>query len=165
MDTSFQKTVGTDEWGTPWDMVNALGEFDLDPCASVENAKAKRFYTKEDDGLRQPWGRRIWCNPPYSQPLLADFCKKMAEHGNGILLIFARTGNKVWQESVFPKADAVLFLRRRVRFCLPDGTQGGSAGCDSALVAYGWSNVEALRKSGLEGTLVILGGTEIVGRK
>lgn len=156
MDTSFQKTTASDEWGTPWEIVHALGEFDLDPCASNDNHKAPDFYTKEDDGIKQPWYGRVWCNPPYSQPALYDFCERMVEHGNGILLIFARTGNKVWQEIIFPKATAVLFLRRRVRFCLPDGTQGGSAGCDSALVAFGWSNVEAIEKSGIEGKLVVL---------
>lgn len=164
MDTSFQKTVGTDEWGTPWEIVNALGKFDLDPCACEGNAKAETFFTKEQDGLSREWFGRVWCNPPYSQPLLGQFCAKMAEYGNGILLIFARTGNKVWQESVLPKADAILFLRRRVRFCLPDGTPGGSAGCDSALVAYGYQNVEALRNSGLEGTLVVMGKTEWIGK-
>lgn len=119
-------------------------------CEGVRRASRK------DDGRAQPWHGRVWCNPPYSQPALYQFCEKMAEHGNGILLIFARTGNKVWQEIIFPRATAVLFLRRRVRFCLPDGTQAGSAGCDSALVAFGWNNVEALEKSGIEGKLVIL---------
>ena len=80
----------------------------------------------------------------------------MAEHGNGILLIFARTGNKVWQEIIFPKADAVLFLRKRIKFLLPDGTPGGSAGCDSALVAFGKENVEALWKCGIEGSIITL---------
>ena len=80
----------------------------------------------------------------------------MAEHGNGILLIFARTGNKVWQEIIFPRATAVLFLRKRIRFLLIDGTPGGSAGCDSALVAFGKGNVDALEKCGIEGSLIVL---------
>lgn len=156
MDTSFQKTIASDEWQTPWEIVHALGEFDLDPCASNANHKAPDFYTKEDDGLALPWHGRVWCNPPYSQPALYQFCEKMAKHGNGVLLIFARTGNKVWQEVVFPKATAVLFLRKRVRFIDADGQQGGGAGCDSALVAFGWENVAALERCGIEGSLVIL---------
>jgi len=116
MDTSFQKTTASDEWQTPWEIVHALGDFDLDPCASNANHKAPDFYTKDEDGLAQPWHGRVWCNPPYSQPALYQFCEKMAEHGNGILLIFARTGNKVWQEIIFPKATAVLFLRKRIQF-------------------------------------------------
>ena len=125
MDTSFQKTTASDEWQTPWEIVHALGEFDLDPCATAMSAKAPQFYTKEQDGLAQPWHGRVWCNPPYSQPALYQFCEKMAEHGNGILLIFARTGNKVWQEIIFPKATAILFLRKRIQFIDNQGVRGG----------------------------------------
>lgn len=157
MNTSFQKTTASDNWATPWEIVNALGKFDLDPCCAPENAKAEKFYTIENDGLTQKWGGgRVWCNPPYSQPALYQFCQKMAEHGNGILLIFARTGNKVWQEIIFQKATAVLFLRKRIRFIGEDGEPGGSAGCDSALVAFGWENVAALEKCGIEGSLIVL---------
>lgn len=156
MDTSFQKTTASDEWGTPWEIVHALGEFDLDPCSSNANHKAPDFYTKDDDGLAQPWHGRVWCNPPYSQPALYQFCEKMAEHGNGILLIFARTGNKVWQEIIFQKATAILFLRKRIQFVDNQGVRGGAAGCDSALIAFGWENVAALEKCGIEGRLVVL---------
>ena len=125
MDTSFQKTEASDEWATPPEMVDALGKFDLDPCATDRSAKAPAWYTKEQNGLSKEWFGRVWCNPPYSQPALYRFCEKMAEHGNGILLIFARTGNKVWQEIIFPRATAVLFLRKRVQFIDNQGNRGG----------------------------------------
>ena len=81
----------------------------------------------------------------------------LAEHNNGILLIFARTGNKVWQERIFPKATAVLFLRKRIQFIDNQGLRGGgAAGCDSTLIAFGWENVAALERCGIEGKLVVL---------
>ena len=46
-------------WETPqyfFDQLNAEFNFDLDPCALPENAKCKRFFTPEDDGLQQNWG-------------------------------------------------------------------------------------------------------------
>lgn len=156
MNTSFQKTAASDEWATPPEIVNALGKFDLDPCATERSAKAPAFFTKEQDGLKQDWFGRVWCNPPYSQPALYQFCEKMAQHGNGILLIFARTGNKVWQEIIFPRATAILFLRKRIQFVDNQGFKGGAAGCDSALIAFGWENVAALEKCGIEGRLVVL---------
>lgn len=59
----------TDEWATPPEFfakVNAeFGPFDLDPCATAENAKAPRWYTKEDDGIIQPWFGNVWLNPVY----------------------------------------------------------------------------------------------------
>ena len=103
-------------------------------------------------------GGRIWLNPPYSQPLITQFCQRFADHGNGICLLFGRTGNKIFQEIMLPRADAVLFLRKRIKFYRPDGTQGGSGGCDSVLFAFGRENAEALLRSHLEGVFVPLNG-------
>ena len=157
MDTSFQKTSASDEWYTPREILDALGPFDLDPCAPIKPLwrTAERMVNKDEDGLKISWGGgRIWCNPPYSQPLLTEFCKRMVENGNGILLIFARTGNKCFQEILMPNADAILFMRHRVRFYLPDGSRGGSAGSDSCLIAFGQDNVRALKESGIAGLLL-----------
>lgn len=49
----------TDLWATPqafFDELNAEFHFDLDPCALPSNAKCKRFFTPDDDGLKQDWG-------------------------------------------------------------------------------------------------------------
>ena len=58
----------TDMWETPQDLFDDLDRefhFDLDVCATQENAKCKRYYTPEQDGLIQPWKGTCWCNPPY----------------------------------------------------------------------------------------------------
>lgn len=159
MDTSFQKTKASDEWFTPKELVEALGEFDLDPCEPVRLLwrLAKRGFNKYDDGLSQSWGGqnvRVWLNPPYSQPLLDQFVKKMVEHGNGIMLTFARVDNRLFQGTILPNCDGILFLRHRVRFYMQDGTRGGSPGSGSCLIAFGKENVDALRNSGLEGFLM-----------
>ena len=57
----------SDYWGTPQWIIDALGPFDLDVCATPENAKAPKFYTEADNGLRRAWPGRVWCNPPFSQ--------------------------------------------------------------------------------------------------
>lgn len=52
----------TDLWATPQDFyekLNADFGFTLDPCATPENAKCAKFYTKEQDGLRQNWGGEL----------------------------------------------------------------------------------------------------------
>lgn len=61
----------TDSWSTPPDffakVVAEFGPFDLDPCATAENAKAPKYYTREQDGLTQPWYGKMWVNPPYGR--------------------------------------------------------------------------------------------------
>jgi hypothetical protein len=77
----------------------------------------------------------------------------MAEHGNGIMLIFARTETATWQKDIFPFADATLLPEGRVHFYLPTGERGRSGTAPSALLAYGEDNVDALRNAGIGGAL------------
>jgi len=161
MDTSFQKTTGSDEWYTPREIIDALGTFDLDPCAPERPLwpTARTMWDKQFDGLDHEWGGvRVWLNPPYSQPALTRFARRMAENGNGIMLTFARVDTALFQDLLLLEADAVLFLRHRIRFYRPDGTRGDSAGSGSCLLAFGRENAYALRTCGLEGVYVPLDG-------
>lgn len=159
MNTSFERSSNpTDEWYTPKEIIDALGEFDLDPCAS-ENPlwkTAKRSFNKKDDGLKQEWKGRVWLNPPYSRPLILKFVEKMANHGNGIALLFNRCDNKMFYDIIFKKADAMMFLKGRIKFYRADGTRGDSPGCGSVLIAFGKDNAEILKNSKIEGKFVWL---------
>lgn len=142
----------TDEWYTPPEILNALPRFDLDPCAPVGGPMFHHcpyWWTKLDDGLSKPWFGHVWLNPPYSAPL--EWMKRMAEHGDGVALIFARTETRWWQDHVFGRADEIRFLRGRLKFVREDGTVGDSAPAPSALVAYGEWAVEAVACSGIDG--------------
>ena len=63
----------TDEWSTPDEFFEKLNDefcFDLDPCANHENHKCKKYFTKEEDGLKMDWrGHRVFCNPPYGREI------------------------------------------------------------------------------------------------
>jgi hypothetical protein len=147
----------TEVWLTPPSMVEALGHFDLDPC-SAENMPWRitdRYYTEKDDGLAQQWEGRVFMNPPYG-PKLDPFLHKLAQHGDGIALVFARTETRAFFRNVWGIADAIMFLKGRVKFYRPDGTQGQSSGSPSCLIAYGQNNVDALYESGLEGFIIRL---------
>ncbi len=148
----------SDDWVTPRYVVDALGVFDLDPCACEPMPwhLASRWFTKSDNGLTQPWRGRVWLNPPYG-PEAERFLMRLADHGNGIALIPARTETRWFHEQVWQRADAVMFLRGRLTFLRPDGSHGsGNSGHSSCLVAYGLANVDALRASGLPGVVVNL---------
>jgi hypothetical protein len=146
---------GTDVWLTPPSILEALGEFDLDPCSSLNRPwdTAKHHFTIEDDGLAQEWFGRVWCNPPYGKAM-NPFLDKMVKHGNGIVLIFARTETKAFFDYVWDKADAILFIKGRLKFHTPNGKAAGTAGSPSVLIAYGEENVKALETCGVEGKLL-----------
>ena len=147
MNTSFERVkTGKDEWLTPPQLIQPLGEFDLDPCSPVNRpwSTAKAHYTKHDDGLALPWFGRVWLNPPYGNQT-GKWMKKLADHGNGVALTFARTETKMFFDTVWNRADAILFLRGRLKFHNVDGTPGNnSAGAPSCLIAYGETNALSL---------------------
>ena len=148
----------TDEWYTPQYIIESLGDFDLDPCVP-ENPlfqTATTMYNKKDDGLSKEWFGRVWLNPPYSRPLVELFVNKLAEHDNGIALLLNRCDNKMFQDVIFKKAAAIKFLRKRIRFLKPDGSQGDSPNCGSVLIAFGENNVEILKNNSLEGKFIKL---------
>lgn len=67
-DTRFKSN--TVEWPTPPELylpLHAEFGFDVDVAATAENAKCANYWTKEQDGLLQPWGKCNWMNPPYGK--------------------------------------------------------------------------------------------------
>jgi len=76
---------------------------------------------------------------------------KLKNHGNGIALIFARTETKCFFEHIWDDADALLFVKGRIKFYHVTGIQGGTPGAPSVFIAYGRNNANALRNSGIEG--------------
>lgn len=156
---SFQHSANaSDEWYTPIEIIRSLGDFDLDPCAPVVPLwqTAKVMYNRNDDGLTKEWLGRVWLNPPYSRPLITRFVKKMAEHNNGIALLFNRCDNVMFHDIIFPTATAMKFLRKRIRFYRPDGTRGESPGCGSVLIAWGDVNADIIRDCNLIGKYILL---------
>ena len=162
MDTSFERAKNgesTTTWLTPPALINALGKFDLDPCMPENRPwdTATLHYTEKDNGLIQQWNGRVWCNPPYGEEG-RKWMAKCADHGNCIAIIFARTQTRMFFESVWDKADAVLFVKGRIKFHRVSGEAGLSAGAPSVLVAYGPDNATALEASGIQGKFIRLKG-------
>ena len=157
MNSSFDKTTGNDEWLTPLELVNSIGPFDTDPCTPIERPwdTAKVHYNKLDDGLSKIWKGFIFCNPPYGRETY-KWLEKLASYNNGIGLIFARTDTRGFQEQVFEKADALFFIKGRIKFCNVEGVAQGPAGAPSCLIAYGQEAVKRLENLSINGKIVYL---------
>lgn len=142
------------QWFTPKYIFDALGlEFDMDTCSPGEgltHVPAKKHLTIVEDGLATPWEGTVFVNPPYGKhtPLWLD---KLAEHGDGIALVFTRTDAK-WFQKIADKITAVCFISGRVRFHkgnIDEGSNVGTPGTGSMLIAFGDTAADALKKSGL----------------
>lgn len=140
----------TDEWYTPPEIFEALGEtFDLDPCSPeagpVPWVPARRFLSPIDNGLWHPWDGFVWMNPPYGTQT-GDWVERLAAHGAGIALVFARTDTR-WFHDAARTTTAMLFLEGRIRFIRPDGTRGDAPGAPSVLVGFGERAALALHRA------------------
>lgn len=170
--------AGTVTWLTPPEIIAELGgpdSFDLDPCGGPFRGPfrtARRmlpfaFY----DGLAVPWAGRVWLNPPYTTGEIGDWLGRLADHGQGTALIFARTETEAFQRQVFERASGLLFLAGRLHFHHGDGTRAkANAGAPSVLCAYGPDDLDRLAASGLPGHLaplqfarfVVVAGAELM---
>ena len=138
MTTNVHFKSQTDEWSTPQDLFDRLnaefGPFDLDPCATANNAKCARFFTREDDGLSLLWNAsRIFMNPPYGRAIGKWMKKAWEEHFNStvvVCLVPART-DTVWFQD-FAMRGEIRFIRGRLKF----GGSKNSAPFPSAVVIF-----------------------------
>lgn len=131
---------GSDEWYTPPSIFEALNvTFDLDPCSPGPGhwVPARKIYTKEDDGLAQPWDGFVFMNPPFGGrnghiPWLEKFLK----HGDGIAIVRAYTSS-AWFHQYAVQVRTMVFPKGKTKFVRPDGTVGKSPGHGIVLLGVG----------------------------
>lgn len=144
------------EWSTPRDFFDGLDaefHFDLDVCATPQNAKCKRYFTMEQDALDaiHDWVGRCWMNPCYGRTI-GEWVRKacLSAHGWGhaelvVCLLPARTDTRWWQHWIckgwnqsglipgdFGYADEVRLVGGRLKF----SGEKNSAPFPSAVVIY-----------------------------
>jgi phage N-6-adenine-methyltransferase len=139
---------GNNEWYTPKEYVDAarsvMGGIDCDPASSEianRTVQARTYYTAEEDGLAYEWNGRVWMNPPYAQPLVAQFCEALvAQYGKTVTEACVLVNNATdtgWFHTLLDIANAVCFLRGRVRFIDMEGKPSGAPLQGQAIVYCG----------------------------
>ena len=132
----------SNEWATPqavFDELNKEFNFTLDPAATSENAKCQRFFTKEQDGLKQDWsGETVFCNPPYGREIRKWVEKCYNEHIKHnitvVMLIPARTDTTYFHEYIYNRSE-IRFIKGRIKF-IQNGKEGDAAPFPSMIVIY-----------------------------
>lgn len=140
------------------------GEIALDPCAGAIPIAKTNWRLPEMDGLTQTWGEhktvyvnspfgRYWwdaegrCTPGappnayYNKASIADWVYKCHyETKNSSLVVIqllpAAVDTKHWQEIIFPHANAVCFIRGRLKFV------GATASAPMACALVQWGSQE-----------------------
>jgi site-specific DNA-methyltransferase (adenine-specific) len=132
-------------WSTPQDFYDRLDRefnFTLDPCASDEDAKCAKYYTVEDDGLKQSWqGETVFMNPPYGRDIKKWIKKAFTEAKKPntvvVCLVPSRTDTRYWHDYVM-KSSEVRLIKGRLKF----GDSKNAAPFPSAVVIFdnqsGW---------------------------
>lgn len=114
-------------YATPLDFIQAIeyrfGPLDFDLAATPKNAKATKFYTRQQNALRQTWqplDYRFWLNPPYAH--ISPWASKcvvasstMKRRGSVFMLVPASVCAGWFRDHVWGKA-YVNFLSPRLCF-------------------------------------------------
>lgn len=134
MNNAVMFSSKTDMWETPKDFFDELDKefhFTCDVCAIKENAKCAKYYTPEQDGLKQEWDGVCWMNPPYGKAI-GKWVKKAAESkATVVCLLPARTDTKWFHEYIYGKAE-IRFVKGRIKF----GNSKNSAPFPSMVVIF-----------------------------
>lgn len=114
----------SDNWETPqtlFDSLNKEFNFNLDPCCNEDNKKCEKYFTKEQDGLKQDWGGyTVFVNPPYGRELYKWVKKSYEESKRAntkvVMLIPARTDTRYFHEFIYRNAKEIRFIKGRLKF-------------------------------------------------
>ena len=109
------------DWGTPTNLFEGLDAefgFDVDVCATADNAKCRKFFSPREDGLKQSWAPlSCFCNPPYGREIGNWMAKGYGESLRGatvVCLVPARTDTKWWHQ--YARRGEIRYLRGRLKF-------------------------------------------------
>lgn len=127
-----------EDWSTPQNLFDKLDKyyhFEVDVCANEFNHKCDKYFTKDQDGLKQDWTGTVWCNPPYGRKV-GDWVKKAYDshlkYKNTIVMLLpARTDTKWFHGYIYNKAE-IRFIKGRLKF----GNSTNSAPFPSMIIIF-----------------------------
>lgn len=131
---------GKDDWATPHPLFNFMNrefQFGLDAAADSRNAKCTNYLGPDHadparrnalvienwfDHCEMQLGRvpAIWVNPPYSRAVGKWLAKgkEQSQFGIVVMLVFARTDTKWFQDIVWQSSE-IRLIRSRLKFIDP----------------------------------------------
>lgn len=147
------KQQSLQNWATPPDFFKFLDDrfhFDIDVCASVDNAKCRRFIDEKMNGLVTPWftGRpsvSAFCNPGFSKPdawhhrAFAECQGRsscLPERPRFAVVLGIAGASQEWYEFAYDHTLMILNLSPRVQYIDPTGAGRENNNYESAVYVY-----------------------------
>ena len=122
--SDWYQSSDSDDWWTPqwvFDMLDQEFGFEIDVCASAENAKCQRFFSREDNALDQEWAGVCWMNPPYGRSgdqgiyQWMQKARQSAQAGATVVcFVPARTDTLWWWDHALE--GEIRFIKGRLKF-------------------------------------------------
>lgn len=143
------QSTGENEWDTPLEIIQsakqAMGSIDIDPASNEqanERIQANTFYTDKNNSLDKAWIGNVWMNPPYSQPLVVDFCKALIEKYeskeiNQACVLVNNATETVWFQNMLKICKCVCFPKGRIKFIDKGGNPSGTPLQGQAILYFG----------------------------
>lgn len=118
---SFSIGSQNQEYETPDPLFSLLNDefhFAIDICASQENNKLERYYSKQDDCFTKDWSETSWINPEFM--VVKKYIKKAFEDSTKfgstiVMLTLSKTNTNWWRDYVM-KAKEVRFINQKLQF-------------------------------------------------
>jgi hypothetical protein len=121
--------TGENEWYTPkkyLDLaIEMFGEIDLCPASNkvIQDRvlPGVPYFSKDNSALTQEWKGRVWLNPPFAQPLVAQFTSKLVEEFRAgrvteAIMLVKNATDTVWFHEAESMCAAICFTKGRVKF-------------------------------------------------
>ena len=139
INTELMFSSKTDQWETPQYLFDELNDefgFDLDVCADESNHKCTKYYTREQDGLKQDQNGVVWCHPPYGREIgkwvERAYYQNIKYNNYSVMLLPARTDTKWFHNYIYYDKAEIRFIRGGLKF----GNAKNSAPFPSMIVIY-----------------------------
>ena len=127
--TGMNSSSARDSWRTPAWLYEALNRefgFDLDPCPYQPNWAAGTH----QDGLELDWdGKRVFCNPPYSN--IKPWVEKAFASAAFTVLLLPAWTDRDWFQILHERHAEIRYFRHRVNFIPPNGVKSSTNNCGS----------------------------------
>lgn len=120
-------TSNKDDWGTPqWlfdDLNYRYGPFDYDLCASDDNHKCEKYFTKENSVFINNFEGNVFCNPPYGHKFINSILDLIFNKidrnfvSKAVLLLPSSTSNEWFSKLIHSSLlHKIMFVNGRIKF-------------------------------------------------